>query len=87
MLIEKLTSLVTANSAHQRDQLNTSYTILARERDQLKTTNTILTRERDQLRTSNTNLTRERDDFKRMLNSKLKDCAGCIMKLVKPKIC
>ncbi|XP_067088360.1 CD209 antigen-like protein E [Osmerus mordax] len=74
--------LACSDSGHQREQLNTSYTILARERDQLQTSNTILTRERDQLntsytilakereqlQTSNTILTRERDDFKRLLN-------------------
>ncbi|XP_062340784.1 C-type lectin domain family 4 member M-like, partial [Osmerus eperlanus] len=49
--------------AVERDQLQTSYTILARERDQLQTSNTILARERDQLQTSNTILTRERDQL------------------------
>ncbi|XP_049328198.1 CD209 antigen-like [Astyanax mexicanus] len=47
----------------ERDQLQTSYTNLTAERDQLQTSNTNLTAERDQLQTSNTILTAERDQL------------------------
>ncbi|KAI4901115.1 hypothetical protein NFI96_007965, partial [Prochilodus magdalenae] len=52
-----------SNMTTERDQLQTSYTDLAKERDQLQTNNTNLAKERDQLQTSNTNLAKERDQL------------------------
>ncbi|XP_045567839.1 C-type lectin domain family 4 member E-like [Salmo salar] len=52
----------------ERDQLQTSYNKLTKERDQLQTSYSLLTKERDQLQTSSNTLTKERDQQQKEKN-------------------